>query len=191
MKVYDYEDFKEYGFRNQGKLQEKHGKLLESGWELDTMETDDILYGKNVLYIKVARYTKDEEITALFMEEAMTENEILNKIYEDRKQKSDDMMYFYTKVECQEMFGMSIDDIEELLPIEFVNVVTWLEGELATWGDFEKVYEEYFEVDWKEIALNLISLAETLDYFGDYEDLRDRLRKECELTESKLDIIGV
>ena len=48
-------------------------------------------------------------------------------------------------------------------------------------------------IPWKEIANDLISLAETLnDDVGDeYEGLRGRLKVECSLTEEQLDEIGV
>ena len=74
MNIYDYEDFKEYGFENQKELMKKHYELLDSGWELDTMETNDKLYDKDILYIIVAKYTKEEEMTAVFMEEEELKN---------------------------------------------------------------------------------------------------------------------
>ena len=78
----------------------------------------------------------------------MNKKEILKKIINDRKSMSDDMMYFYTEEECQESFGMSIDTVKELMPIEFNIVVTIeyqgnQEYELTTWGDFEEVYDLY------------------------------------------------
>jgi|LGOV01.1.fsa_nt_gb hypothetical protein len=122
----------------------------------------------------------------------MKTKEILSKIYKDRQQMCDDMMYFYDEKECQEAFGMSIDEVLELMPNDFDLVVQADEEGLITYGNFEKVYEEYIGIDWKEIALNLLSLAETLEYFGDYEDgLRGRLREEVGLNEEQLDKLGV
>ena len=68
MKTYDYGDFKEYGFKDQKELQKKHNELLGSDWELEGMETNDRLYEKDILYIIVARYTRNGEMTAVFMD---------------------------------------------------------------------------------------------------------------------------
>lgn len=90
------------------------------------------------------------------MKEASTK--ILNKIYEDRKQRSDDMMYFYETYEstlgeyddCIESFGMTMDEVLQLIPEEFKLVVCGGDA-LETYGDFEKVYEAYFNLEAKSV----------------------------------------
>lgn len=50
--------------------------------------------------------------------------------------------------------------------------------------------KEKVKVNWEEVALNLLSLAETIEYVGDYENgLRGRLKEECNLTEEQLDVV--
>ena len=102
--------------------------------------------------------------------------------------------------DTEEDFGQTWDEFVEWLEVyvmehkELEGLIDFTDGDndYIVFGDFMSAFNLHeVKVDWEEVAQNLLSLAETLDYVGDYEDLRDRLRKECELTEKQLDIIGV
>lgn len=73
-------------------------------------------------------------------------------------------------------------------------IIEFGECQFIVFGDFMSAFNLHtVEIDWKEVALDLLNLAETLnDDVGDmYNGLRDRLRVECNLTEEQLDKIGV
>lgn len=50
------------------------------------------------------------------------------------------------------------------------------------------------EIPWELIARDLMSLAETIEFCGDYPDgtdIRARLKEECKLSDEQLDELGV
>lgn len=87
----------------------------------------------------------------------MNKNEIINKIFEDRKNMSDDMMLYYDEEDCFKTFRMSVEEVLKTVPKEFNIVITGEvidDLELTTWGDFEKVYYT-FKITEKLKSLNI------------------------------------
>ena len=79
----------------------------------------------------------------------MKSRDVLDKMYED-KQTSVQTMYFYDEEDSQDTFGMSLEDVFNLIPKEFCQVVEFDCTIIALYGDFEKVYEQYTKSEEKQ-----------------------------------------
>lgn len=135
----------------------------------------------------------------------LAQHKIIKDLHNEHMQSSNSNIYgddLREWMNTEKAYGLTWDEYIEWLQNharnnkDFENV--FIEDDCETFwmgwdflSNYNLIEKEEIKIDWREIALNLLSLAETLEDFGEHEDLRDRLKKDCYLTEDQLDKIGV